>query len=66
MGDYSTAKSMSGTFQCKCLGVSGLGGASVPVYGCATIVGIYLSARLGAGCGAAVAVSLPVCHFTIQ
>lgn len=66
MGDLSTAMTIAGTFQLMSLGVAGLGGASVPDYGLATIVGIYLSARTGAGLGAAVAVGLPVGLLTIQ
>ena len=66
MGDLPTAMTIAGTFQLMSLGVAGLGGASVPDYGLATIVGIYLSARTGAGLGAAVAVGLPVGLLTIQ
>ncbi|WP_413476603.1 PTS mannose/fructose/sorbose/N-acetylgalactosamine transporter subunit IIC [Latilactobacillus fuchuensis] len=66
MGDLPTAMTIAGTFQLMSLGVAGLGGASVPDYGLATIVGIYLSARTGAGLGTAVAVGLPVGLLTIQ
>ncbi|EPC77279.1 Phosphotransferase system,mannose/fructose/N-acetylgalactosamine-specific component IIC, partial [Lacticaseibacillus paracasei subsp. paracasei Lpp71] len=40
MGDLPTAMTIAGTFQLMSLGVAGLGGASVPDYGLATIVGI--------------------------
>ncbi|GEP19311.1 PTS mannose/fructose/sorbose/N-acetylgalactosamine transporter subunit IIC [Pediococcus argentinicus] len=66
MGDMHTAMVIAGTFQLMSLGVAGLGGASVPDYGLATIVGIYLAARTGAGIGTAVAVGLPVGLLAIQ
>lgn len=66
MGNFTVAMTIAGTFQLMMLGVAALGGASIPDYGLATIVGIFLAARTGAGLGTAVAVGLPVGLLTIQ
>lgn len=66
MGNLPEAMVIGGTFQLMSLGVVGAGGASVPDYGVATLVGVYLSARTGAGISGAVAVGLPVGLLTIQ
>ncbi|WP_019773543.1 PTS sugar transporter subunit IIC, partial [Streptococcus sobrinus] len=60
MGDVSTGLLIGGTFQLMSLGVAGLGGASVPDYGLAALVGTFLSIRTGSGLETAVAVGLPV------
>lgn len=66
MGDMHTAMVIAGTFQLMSLGVAGLGGASVPDYGLATIVGSFLAIRTGSGIATAVAVGLPVGLLAIQ
>ena len=60
MGDINTGLLIGGTFQLMSLGVAGLGGASVPDYGLAALVGTFLAIRTGSGLSTAVAVGLPV------
>ncbi|MGL5434574.1 MAG: PTS mannose/fructose/sorbose/N-acetylgalactosamine transporter subunit IIC [Lachnospiraceae bacterium] len=60
MGDLQTALIIGGTLQLMSLGVAGMGGASVPEYGMAAMVGIFLAARNGLDTGTAVTVGLPV------
>lgn len=66
MGDLTTALTIAGTFQLMMLGVAALGGASAPNYGLATIVGIFVAVRTGAGIESAIAVGLPVGLLAIQ
>lgn len=66
MGDLTTALTIAGTFQLMMLGVAALGGASVPNYGLATIVGIFVAVRTGTGIKSAIAVGLPVGLLAIQ
>ena len=60
MGDMQTALIIGGTLQLMSLGVAGMGGASVPEYGMAAMVGIFLAGRSGLDTGTAVTVGLPV------
>lgn len=48
MGDVGVGLVIGGTLQLMSLGVAGIGGSSVPEYGVATIVSIYLAIRTGA------------------
>ncbi|MDE3314436.1 PTS mannose/fructose/sorbose/N-acetylgalactosamine transporter subunit IIC [Lacticaseibacillus zeae] len=66
MGDINTAMIIAGTLQLMSLGVAGIGGASVPEYGLATIVSIFIAVRTGASTGTAIAVGLPVGMLTLQ
>ncbi|EHN58607.1 PTS sugar transporter subunit IIC [Oenococcus kitaharae] len=66
MGDTQTALIVAGTLQLMSLGVAGIGGSSVPEYGLATIVSVYLAISTGANTGTAVAVGLPVGMLTLQ
>lgn len=45
MGDMHTAMVIGGTFQLMALGVANIGGSSVPNWGLATVVGIYVACR---------------------
>ncbi|WP_141432602.1 PTS sugar transporter subunit IIC [Bacillus sp. 03113] len=45
MGDMATAMIIAGTFQLMALGVANIGGSSVPNYGLATLVGVYVAIR---------------------
>lgn len=45
MGDMKTAMIIGGTFQLMNLGVANIGGSSVPNWGLATVVGIYVACR---------------------
>lgn len=45
MGDVATAMVIAGTFQLMALGVANIGGSSVPNYGLATLVGVYVAIR---------------------
>jgi putative sorbose PTS system IIC component len=60
MGDIKTGLYIGGTFQLMSLGVAGLGGASVPDYGLASLIGTFLAVRTGANFGTAMTVALPV------
>lgn len=53
MGNVSVGLVIGGTLQLMSLGVAGIGGSSVPEYGVATIVSIYLAIRTGASTGTA-------------
>ncbi len=66
MGDMHTAMIIGGTFQLMSLGVAALGGASVPDYGLATIVGTFLAVRTHSGIATALGVGLPVGLLVIQ
>ena len=66
MGDLHTAMVVAGTFQLMMLGVAALGGASVPNYGLATIVGAFVAIRTGTGLKTAIAVGIPVGLLAIQ
>ena len=66
MGDVGVGLVIGGTLQLMSLGVAGIGGSSVPEYGVATIVSIYLAIRTGASTGTAIAVGLPVGMLTLQ
>lgn len=65
-GDISTALVIAGTLQLMSLGVAALGGASIPEYGLATIVSIFIAVRTGANTGTAVAIGLPVGMLALQ
>jgi len=65
-GDMQTAMVISGTLQLMSLGVAALGGSSIPEYGVATIVSVFLAVRTGASTGEAIAVGLPVGLLTLQ
>ena len=65
-GDWHTSLFIGGTLQLMSLGVTALGGASIPEYGVATIVSIFIATRTGVSTGEAVAVGLPVGMLTLQ
>lgn len=65
-GDWNTSLAIGGTLQLMSLGVTALGGASVPEYGVATIVSIFIATRTGVSTGEAIAVGLPVGLLTLQ
>ena len=50
-GDWNTALVIGGTLQLMSLGVTALGGASIPEYGVATIVSIFIATRTGVSTG---------------
>lgn len=66
MGDIKTALIIGGTLQLMSLGVAAIGGASIPEYGLATIISVFLAVRTGATTGTAIAVGLPVGIFALQ
>lgn len=45
MGDMQTAMIIGGTFQLMALGVANIGGSSVPNWGLAALVGIYIAIK---------------------
>lgn len=65
-GDFHNAMIIAGTLQLMSLGVAAFGGASIPEYGVATIVSVFLAARTGVNVGEAIAVGLPVGMLTLQ
>lgn len=60
MGDVPTAMIIAGTFQLMALGVANIGGSSVPNYGLATLVGVYVALRTTKDVEHAKAVALAV------
>lgn len=60
MGDMQTAMIIGGTFQLMALGVANIGGSSVPNWGLAALVGIYIAIRTTSTIGDAKAVALAV------
>ncbi|MFD1773987.1 PTS mannose/fructose/sorbose/N-acetylgalactosamine transporter subunit IIC [Paenibacillus rhizophilus] len=60
MGDVPTAMVIAGTFQLMALGVANIGGSSVPNYGLATLVGIYVAIRTTGDIENAKAIALAV------
>lgn len=60
MGDMQTAMIIGGTFQLMALGVANIGGSSVPNWGLAALVGIYIAIRTTNNIGDAKAVALAV------
>lgn len=70
MGDMQTAMVIGGTFQLMALGVASIGGASVPNWGLAALVGIYIAIRtthsLSSAKAVALAVGVPVGMLGIQ
>ncbi|RVU69916.1 PTS sugar transporter subunit IIC [Lactobacillus xujianguonis] len=66
MGDVNVGLIIGGTLQLMSLGVAAIGGSSIPEYGVATIVGVFIAIRTGASTGTAIAVGLPVGMLTLQ
>ncbi|MDO4680234.1 MAG: PTS sugar transporter subunit IIC [Aerococcus sp.] len=70
MGDMQTAMVIGGTFQLMALGVANIGGSSVPNWGLATVVGIYVAIRtthdIEQAKAVALAVGVPVGMLGIQ
>lgn len=66
MGDVNVGLVIGVTLQLMSLGVAAIGGSSIPEYGVATIVGVFLAIRTGASTGTAIAVGLPVGMLTLQ
>lgn len=70
MGDMHTAMVIGGTFQLMALGVANIGGSSVPNWGLATVVGIYVACRtthdIEQAKAVALAVGVPVGMLGIQ
>lgn len=60
MGDLPTALMIGGTFQLMNLGVANIGGSSVPNWGLAALVGIYVACRTTGSMEEAKAVALAV------
>lgn len=60
MGDLPTALTIGGTFQLMNLGVANIGGSSVPNWGLAALVGIYVACRTTGSMEEAKAVALAV------
>ena len=60
MGDMTTALMIGGTFQLMNLGVANIGGSSVPNWGLAALVGIYVACRTTSDLESAKAVALAV------
>lgn len=70
LGDIQTAMVIGGTFQLMALGVANIGGSSVPNYGLAALVGVYVAIRTTGNIvdakSAAMAVGVPVGMLGIQ
>ncbi|GFO99931.1 PTS mannose/fructose/sorbose/N-acetylgalactosamine transporter subunit IIC [Lactobacillus helveticus] len=66
LGDIRVGLIIGGTLQLMSLGVAAIGGSSIPEYGVATIVGVFIAIRTGASTGTAIAVGLPVGMLTLE
>lgn len=66
MGNIDVGLVIGGTLQLMSLGVAAIGGSSIPEYGVATIVGVFIAIRTGASTGTAIAVGLPVGMLTLE
>lgn len=70
MGDVGTAMVIAGTFQLMALGVANIGGSSIPNYGLATVIGVYVAIRtthdIDHAKAVALAVGVPVGMLGIQ
>ena len=70
LGDIQTAMVIGGTFQLMALGVANIGGSSVPNYGLAALIGVYVAIRTTGNIvdakAAALAVGVPVGMLGIQ
>lgn len=66
MGNINVGLVIGGTLQLMSLGVAAIGGSSIPEYGVATIVGVFIAIRTGASTGTAIAVGLPVGMLTLE
>lgn len=60
MGDLPTAMKIAGTFQLMSLGITAVGGSSIPDYALGTVVAIFINSRTSVDVGTAVAIGLPV------
>lgn len=65
-GDLHTAVTIAGTFTLMSLGNVSIGGASVPNYGIASLVGTFVAINSGTGINTAVAVGIPIGLLAIQ
>ena len=65
-GDVTTGLYVGGTLQLMTLGVSSFGGASVPDYPAAAIVGTYLAIVTGIGGKVGVTIGIPVAIVMVQ
>lgn len=66
MGNINVGLVIGGTLQLMSLGVAAIGGSSIPEYGVATIVGVFIAIRTGVSTGTAIAVGLPVGMLTLE
>lgn len=65
-GDWTQAIVISGTFTLMGLGAVSIGGASVPNYGLASLIGSYIAIRSHTGLSTAIAIGIPVGLLAIQ
>lgn len=65
-GNWTEAITISGTFTLMGLGAVSIGGASVPNYGLAGMIGSYIAIRSGSGLNTAIAIGIPVGLLAIQ
>ncbi|AMV67961.1 PTS system, IIC component [Pediococcus damnosus] len=65
-GNWTEAITISGTFTLMGLGAVSIGGASVPNYGLAGLIGSYIAIRSGSGLNTAIAIGIPVGLLAIQ
>ena len=65
-GEWTQAIVISGTFTLMGLGAVSIGGASVPNYGLASLIGSYIAIRSHTGLNTAIAIGIPVGLLAIQ
>lgn len=66
MGDFKTGLMIGGTFQLMSLGVTSIGGSSVPDYQIGAIISTAIAVSTGQGAAAGITIGLPVAMACIQ
>jgi len=66
LGDMKTGLYVGGTLQLMSLGISNFGGASVPDYQTATIVGTFITISTGQNPEVGITIGIPVALFMVQ
>lgn len=66
LGDFTTGLCIGGTFQLMSLGLTAVGGASIPDYQVGAIISTAIAVSTGMGAEAGIAIGLPVAMVCVQ
>lgn len=66
LGDFTTGLCIGGTFQLMSLGLTAVGGASIPDYQVGAIISTSIAVSTGMGAEAGIAIGLPVAMVCVQ